>query len=60
LGANVKFFFRFVVTFFQGNWPYWGELAPFIDCFSVEICGAGGEFWVCLGVGMVKKIFAGV
>ena len=65
LGRNVKFLFHFFSFFLSGGFdigslhhlqlmqPYWGNWRPFI-------LGAGGEFWVCSGVGMVKKIFAGV
>ena len=37
-----------------------GVIGVRFDGHGQKDLGAGREFWVCLGVGMVKKIFAGV
>ena len=59
LGRNVKFLFHFF-SFFFGETGCIGVIGVRFDGPRHVSLGAGGEFWVCLGVGMVKKIFAGV
>ena len=66
LGINVKFLIHFIVFFltlihcFALSGMALAHIGVYFGGPGHKICGAGGEFWVCSGVGMVKKIFAGV
>jgi len=66
LGRNVKFLIHFISFFLTliHCFALSGMALAYIGVYfggpGHKDLGAGGEFWVCLGVGMVKKIFAGV
>ena len=66
LGRNVKFlihFFLFFLTLihcFALSGMALAYIGVYFGGHGHVSLGAGREFWVCLGVGMVKKIFSGV